>query len=96
MFVGDWRMKHLFTVRWAFVHRTDGLTLTPGVNEEMADSIVGRRLRLVLPDKSEVTATITMISPLCQAPDRRLALAVQSFPETVTIPQGTEVFLLDE
>lgn len=87
------RMKHLFTVRWAFVHKADRLTLTPGVPEEMAGTIVGKHLRLILPDKTEIAATVRGVSPLCQAPDCRLALAVRTTPETTKIPAGTEVYL---
>ncbi len=89
-------MELLFTVRWAFVHKTDGLTLTPGVDEGMADTIEGKRLRLVLPDKREVRATVRMISPLCQAPDTRLALAVETTPTGTDIPIGTDVYMDDK
>jgi len=83
----------LFIVRWAFDHKDDGITVTPGVPPEMVESIEGARLLLERPDGKCVDAVVSKISRLCQHPDESLALCLKGNIALEDVPEGTRVFL---
>lgn len=82
----------LFTVRHSFDHRTDGVTVCPGVPPEMMDKMEGAHLLCKRPDGKLTHATVSAISRLCQAPDDRLALCLTGV-DLDDVPVGTEVSL---
>ena len=88
--------KILFTVRYSFDHRDDGLTVCPGVAPEMVDEIEGARLALKRPDGKVTHAVVAAISPLCQAPDERVALCLRGQITLDDVPVGTEVSIAED
>ncbi len=88
--------KFLFKVSYSFEHKADGITISPGIEPEMADRIAGAKLKVRRPDGKETFATIVGISPLCQFPDERLALCLAGEITIEDVPIGSEVYLISD
>ncbi len=88
--------KFLFKIRHSFNHRTDGITVTPGVAPEMAGKIENATVNIKRPDGKTTSARVSGISPLCQHPDERLALWLAGALTLDDVPVGSEVYLVSE
>ncbi len=88
--------KYLFNIRYSFSHRTDGITVTPGVVPEMVGKIENATVKVKRPDGKTTSARVSGISPLCQHPDERLALCLAGALTLDDVPAGSEVYLVSE
>ncbi len=85
----------LFTITHSWDHRDDGITVCPGVQPDMMNTIEGAHLQCKRPDGKISRATVKAISRLCQAPDQRLALCLGGVT-LADVPIGTEVSMQQE
>ncbi len=90
------KQQFLFKIRWSFNHKKDGITITPGVGEDLLNRIEGARLLVRRPDGKEATATVSKLSMLCQHPDERVALCLSDGISMDDVPVGADVFLLSD
>ncbi|MFA5272251.1 MAG: hypothetical protein WC412_07970 [Candidatus Omnitrophota bacterium] len=85
--------KFLFKIRKSWVHKDDGITVTPGVESKMVNVIVGAKLTIRKPDGNIHDAYVSKLSPLCQNPDERIALCLSDGINIEDVPEDSEVYL---